>query len=678
VLTVSFVGVRTFTLERCFSPHTAEVCDFGMFAEHLSAGLMGPPPVYTPMAREAGSLVFGAFCSPLFVGDAGSFHALRLCSVMWHALLLTVFGTLAWHLGRWPGAVAFGALWALAPPAIVKLQQMGWASHVETTLFGGVAVWALSRAVVVAGGWRSAAWALLAGLAAGGACAFAYAGASMAAAVAVTALAVRLWRKGWGAPTALVIGMALGVLPAVLLRVLTYDAALTWTSARGDPLHFLMGWPAEFWVRAQVGWFNRMLEMVSRTLPEAWGFVAAPGARTTIRLGGLYLVSLLVLAGIASTRGRRAVQEAAGPDPGRRVIRTAAISSVLLHVLLCVCSGLSGEFMRDRYVLPLAPYLMLLASGAAAVGWRRGPWVANWPVPLVVASGVVVLALGAGELARIAACEPAGYRERNLIGHRHTASLSTHLWNMQPHELLRLAADHPCDRRELATIHGDIGSGRGQRMGAIPQAWWHAVVRESWGQPPAAQPFFWEGVGRNVLLHGAISADQLPPAFHALRDRFWDPADPLAARVCFGMGTRHTNRGSPGFEVSWRDLRKSSSPEMLPALCAGVAASEMRERYGLRVSPADGVWEAWIPGCQVSWLAMGIGMQLARETRPGASWPPGEPLLSWWFGPPHVHGAPQAFRCGYDLELDLLERLQSPDWQLEHDLPDPLLDCLRR
>ncbi len=225
-----FLVVRLYTLRNDVSLHTIEMCDFGLWPAHLNTGLLGPPAAYMALVREGGNLIFGLVAAPVYALLGPSFYALRVSNVVWHAGTAVVFGALAWRVARWRGVLLFGALWTLAPPALIKLQQTGWANHLETTLIGGLALLSLSMALDARGTFARIAWPIAAGFFGGLAVFFTYAGLSMAGGLVVAALAAHLWRRGWSAVLFTAAGLGIGLIPLVVARSVWYDPPSTGTS----------------------------------------------------------------------------------------------------------------------------------------------------------------------------------------------------------------------------------------------------------------------------------------------------------------------------------------------------------------------------------------------------------------------------------------------------------------
>lgn len=666
----AFAGVRTFTLLRTPSPNTAEVTEFGLFAEHLTRGLLGPPGAYMPLVREGGALLYGLFCAPLFAIAGPSFFTLRLSGVLWHATMLAVFGALAWRLARWRGVLLLATLWTLAPPSVVKLQQVGWASHLETAMLGGVALLALAMAVDARRRGSCAAWALTAGVAAGLAPFFTYSGAGMAAGVVIAAIWARPWRRGWPFCVALGVGLALGVAPIFVSRLIWHDPQQYWALASGDPFTFLLGGFEANRATDGGGFLWRLFRLATRRLPEVMGFHQSPAQ--LVPVGRIYLVAgvtLLALGVSVRPRSRGEDEGHAGEDTRpttEAVILVGAGAAVFLHLVACAASDFDVNTLHDRYLLPLFPFAALLASHGARVGWSRGAVWRNWRLALLALAVAVPVVLGVAELTRTSPPVQVASAEFRIRGYRFTDPLRQHLAKLPPAELADLAQQHPLDRFEILRTHGEARSVGYLGQGVL--AWSSAMGTEAAAMPGAGRPVLWEGIGRG-LASGEPFAGGVGAAV-----RTQDDEDPAVPSLLFGVGDGFRDIRSSHYLPFLDEVEQATTPAQFAHVCAGVGARLMHHRYGIQERLGPG--RTGIPGCREEWLAVGVGMQLARETLPDAEWLPGQPELGWYLPAQTPHRSETAFRCAYHAERDRQATVASPSWASTELPADPLLTCL--
>ncbi len=663
-----FVLVRLFTLRRSFSPHTTEVMDFGMFAQHLREGVLAPPWAYMPLVREGGCLLFGAFCAPIFSLLGPSLFALRTANVLWHALVLAVFGALAWRVGRHWGVLVMGGLWTLAPPALVELQQFGWANHLETTLLGGLAVLSFARSMGSRSRSGAVAWAFGAGLFAGVAPFFTYVGLSMLAAMILSVALCRMWRIGWWPVVALVLGIGVGLVPLLEARLDWFASTGPWNPASdGSPSYLLAG--AQAPVAGQDGLLLRGVKLVGVRLPLF--FSSKLGGVLLFAVGLAYASSLATLAVLGALR----IPCADRPRLLRsyRAVLTACATTVVVHLLACSLSGYDTAVLADRYLAPLVPFAMLLAcAGVPAWRGRRASSV-RWRLPVVLAACAIPLLVGTWTLVELACHSPVAYRERNFKGYYYLPSMTEALSTRTFAELVALSEARPGDRFELLRLAGEeVGVSAVERRRGSGELWPTAAEATIAEFRPAAQPWLWEGVGLVVVPAEPVAAraDHPPPV--QLNNRSGLAALTAVPRGAYGIGASTSDRTREILDEIAHDGQPGVRSRQA-AVCAGAAGTWTRQRYVLLLSgPSD---HSWVHGCDEAWLAVGVGMQLARESLPDASWPDGEPLLTWWIRSGWKEQTQEAFLCGYEAEMEMLAWLESESRQ-HSEATDPLERCL--
>ena len=661
---VAFVVVRAFTASRLYDLHTTEITDFGMMPRHLLDGFIAPVASYMPLMREGGSLIFGVVCAPVFALLGPSVFSLRLANVVWHAMVLAVFGLLAWRLARSRGVLLMAGLWIFAAPSLVKLQQFGWANHLETTLLGGVAVLGLAHALGAPNRSSAALGGYAAGLAAGLAPFFTYVGFSWLAGFVVSAALCRLWRAGWGAGIAAAVGLALALAPLLLARLQWFDPASYQDLFDGSTLALLLGTTSPPGTETSAPLAIRALQLVFIRLPLVWEFRSPPSALWLS--GWLYTTAAMALTcvGIAHRRrpGSRPSELSRRRSRAHTAVLVAAGTMVVCHLAACLASGFDTRMLPDRYLVPIAPFVLILATSGAAVGVKRGRGWRNAPAVVAAVAAAVMGIMGAWHLAELA-CRPTGtHVELRLKGFRYTPWVLEQTRVRAPGKLREIIAARPIDRFELlrSAGAGQVGRCRAARgSGGVPLGSCMDELVASY--PPSAHPWLWEGAGRAPATPGpdgqALLLQELPASRR------------LVHGVCGGIEPSDLMR----LEQSWSEIRPRIPTALWPAACAGAAGRQMHQRYVLGTLTRGG-W-SWMDGCDLGWLAAGIGMQLARETLPEAEWPPGEPRLVWWAADLNGRHAQEAFLCAYQAERDLLATLASPEWE-EAEVVDPLVRCL--
>jgi len=667
-----FVVVRQFTLRRAFSPHTTEITDFGMLPEHLGEGLVAPLWTYMPLIREGGSLAFGVFCAPVFEVMGSSVFALRTANVLWHAMVLAVFAVMAWRLGRWWGVLLMGGLWTLAPPAVVELQQFGWANHLETTLLGGLSVLALGAAMG-SRRWRpAAALAFAAGLAAGLATFFTYVGLSMFAAALLAAILCRLWRVGWLSVAAFGLGAGLGLLPLLQARLGWFDAGGLWALAGGDKMSFVLAQAPLQHAGEQAGPLASAVRLIFLRLPTAWE-LGILGPRAALA-GWIYMGSLGILAALGVRRALRAGDDPKHERRGRAALLIGAAANVVVHLGACSVSGYDTTVLAARYLVPITPFVMLLACGGVEVWLRERGRVRIAAKVLTVIAAVIPLWMGMWDLAGEASLPSVAYREKNHRGYHFLSRMALYLrTDVSADEMDALIESRPQERPEYLRIVGETTAASARSRHPGGGAPWLAEVNARFADfPDSAQPWLWEGAGHTVMQSletGNRDHRSLPQRI----DSTPMAGLPVEPRIYHGFGGWLTIQHVQTLAAAVSADGAEPSHVTLPSACAGLAGSLMHQRYILLQATPPG--RSWVEGCEEEWLAVGVGMQLARETLPAARWPTGEPDLRWWVPGGDEVAQQEAFLCGYEAEMALLAAVADDAWH-DAEVTDPLDLCL--
>jgi len=643
---LAFLTLRMTTLDRAGEPAPGEVAEFGLLPSHLVGGTAMSLPQYVPLPREWGALPFGAAAVPAFVLAGPSTWSLRLTAVLWHTCTLAVFALLAASLGGWRSAALFSAAWTLAPPLLVELQQFGWPSHLEACLPAGAALLALTAALRR----DSAGLALFAGVLAGLAGSFAYSAAPVALAAAGVAVAASC--RGWPIhPVAVTGGVVLGLAPALLQRVLWSGPAAAWQCADGDLRSVLLVVEGDHWQYSGEGALARAASLVGRDLAGMWGY--GGGGEEGTALGWAVLVALvaLTLAGLTRRPARVARPGLVGRDARVRWVVTRTAAGVIgLYALAALASGIE---LQPRYLSPLAPWALMVACGGAAMfGLPRRDAASGGRLALAVAGAALLLVSGTQvawwDLGR---GPGAGQLDRHLRGDRFALAVHERL-SERPDAIQAVLREHPAQRVEALQAAGRAAQVRGSGAGAVRLS----------DHPVGVHPWIWEGWGIGLARDMGPSAARDLPAWMASTE-----ADPRR-RIAFGLG-----RGGPYHGPV--ALADPVPVALQREYCAGLGALQVYRRYPL--FRHDPPWSAreLVPGCDPDAVAIGAGMELARELLPDSGLAGGEGLLAWLHGPASDAAFAAAFECGFTAEREALEALRDEDWE-DAAPPSTLEACL--
>jgi 4-amino-4-deoxy-L-arabinose transferase-like glycosyltransferase len=395
------------------------------------------------MSYGGGSLLVAILALPIYAVFGPHYLAFKLI-----ALLVAVGGGLLWFLTvrTWLGSRvvwAFGALYALAPPALLRTSLIAKGDHAEAmALIGGV-LYLATRAVRATDERRRLRWAGACGLAAGLGVFVTYstipalAGAAIAALVLTRARPRRAW-------AALAVGLAVGLAPWLITVARSGEALQVYGQSIGA-VHSL----AEAGRRAQL--------LVSQ------GFLAAydlPG-RAPRAIAALLWLAAVVAGWVGLARDARR------PVP--------------LVVLAATATYLGAFCLRapdasSRYLAPGYPLLLIAAATLAGPRASRGGRAGR-------IACVLVAALGLGS--QIAAVSDSGFPVLR-------APLAGTDWPLLG-EIAGQKVPAERIRRLPATLrtHHWVGYGK-SLFGFVPPAEWEAAMAQA---GPEARAPIWEGIG---------------------------------------------------------------------------------------------------------------------------------------------------------------------------------------
>lgn len=624
VVLVSFVGARLVRLQRLPLLDTTDPVTFGLFPHHLTAGLVAGPAAYLPEPQQGCALIWGLPCAVVFGAAGPTVDSLRLCSLLWQALLLLVFLLLARAASGRRAAALVGLLWVLAPPALAGAALSGLPDHLDGAVLTGAALLLLVTARP-----RQASRQLFgAGLLVGIAAWFTLDTLLWSLPILVAAW-LRLRGAGRRAWVAVGCGLVLGLTPLFALGGF-------WRSER----------LADLGPRPE-GLLARTVDLFSSQLPWSPGF-ADPAASvgglavSSPALGALYL-ALLASLGVVATRGEQS---------GSRLIARVALAGAALHVVGTLLSGLP---VNSPYLWPLWPWLVL----AAALGLGR---LVERTAPgrlLAAAAGVGILTslfpVGAGPA--LDPAMPAGAQARTWLGRTAGHNVVTHplgseVFTELPAERRRRLVRRQPDRADLLRLHG---------RGLVREA--HAVdLGERGGDPllAAIGPSLFDAAreygprGGFLLLLGAgeeaaLLADEhestvLAPEwiFDRLGPQVASAPDDLRLPLELGIAAGIGSRAFPAWSGDhWAGARGGGSRRADTLLCVALGLWALETSTGVPV-PGD------VPSlsrCSPAALGVGAGLGLALRLEPSAGPGPDAPRPAWWVG--HEGLDPEAFRCAF-------------------------------
>jgi hypothetical protein len=239
----------------------------GTIAHELNVGLKAPLWDYRADSYSGGSLIVGLVAAPLFFVLGPRLIVLKMVPLAISLVTLGLFVALLDRYHSRRAACVGASLFVLAPPFTTQLSLLAMGYHTESIVFSALLVLGWARALERPEG-RAPFWL---GLVAGLAFSFTYI-------TAITTLGCLLCsgpllRRGGGARTKLVAGLALGLAPWAAYSVThQFDGvriALVWFT----PPEGSIGSPSAFLLR--LGW--RVATLLALGVPLSYGFPAMLG-----------------------------------------------------------------------------------------------------------------------------------------------------------------------------------------------------------------------------------------------------------------------------------------------------------------------------------------------------------------------------------------------------------------
>jgi hypothetical protein len=448
----------------------------GTAAEAMRLGLPLPLSAYRFMAYGSGSLVVSLLARPVYALCGPTYLAFKLIP-----LLVSLLGGLCWFLvvRAWRGpraAFAFGLLYALAPPVLVRTALIAKGDHAEAMAITGAVLLLATQAAFAAARPRRCAFAAAAGVVAGLGVYFTYSTVPVTGAMALVAL-VRARARPRDAWLAALAGLALGLLPWFLTVTLTQGEALR---VYNRPLGALVD-PGEIVRRIQ--------------LLLATGFFAGydlPGGFVVRRLAAWVWMAAVLLGWMLLLRDRRA--------PGRWLILAGTAAHLAAFLL-------SAPDASSRYLVPAYPLLLL----AVILPWSNAPDRSR-TVPGVVASAV----MGLGLFSMLAVTASSSFPSLR-------APLKGYDWPLLG-EVLGAKLTPEGVRAAPAQTRPFLWVGVGRRLArTVPPSDWGTEIESTLAEgtkPPgpashhATAMWTWAGIGMSLVEAGRV--DEIPELAHGM------------------------------------------------------------------------------------------------------------------------------------------------------------------
>jgi hypothetical protein len=596
----------------------------GTIAKELLEGPKASLWDYQADHYQGGSLVVGALAAPAFRVLGPSLAALKLVPLAFAAAVLVVlFAFLRRFFGE-RAAVAGGLLYVVAPPGPTYQSLIAMGFHTESVLFSGLML--LGWYGFVLGASDRTAWLGLFGLAAGAGLSFTPITGVTAVGCAASALGLRPRRPGPRETTALLVGLALGLLPWAAYNATHGLAGARFALSVFSPLAGADGSP--------VGILDRLARKTAAmgvfALPDSYGFRPVAGVPGRV-LGYLYCLTIVGL--VARALRRREI--------ARRVLPLLFIlgSFVLAYLFSQYAvprAGEPGDLSRFHHLAPAQLVLLMLAAVAIALTRRPGAVLA------------LFLVLGVAGQATMLFNEPPG---RALRYRGYSYFYLGQLWQSRllprsellPAAVARLDALAPSDRRMvvMGLLDGAVSSDPPTAAAHIPEAdpGYRVYIAEAVG---AAAGDRGGGAGEIDAATRVMSAEE--------RDHFFRGYG--AARVWRREGLGAYTRFVAGAEPRDRPHLHTSLGMFLASVCADAErarACEEAERVVAGLAPGERRW-AYRGAGEVQgqrWL----GSRTLHERRVGSH------------AVPEAYGDDFAWGIGWGVrQLFMGDRVRALDW----------------
>ncbi len=456
----------------------------GTAAEAMRLGLPLPLSAYRFMAYGSGSLVVSLLARAVYFVCGPTYLAFKLVPLM-----VSLLGGLCWFLvvRAWRGrraAWAFGLLYALAPPVLVRTTLIAKGDHAEAMAIVGATLLLATHAATAVTSRHRRIFAAGAGCAAGLGVFMTYSTVPVTGVVALVAL-VRARSRPREAWLAALAGLAFGLVPWLLTVTGTQGEALR---VYNRPLGAVVD-PGEIVRRVRLLAATGLF--AGYDLPGIGGAVGALGVR---RMAAWIWMAALVVGWVRLVRDRR--------EPGMWLLLAGSIAHIAAFLL-------AAPDASSRYLVPAYPLFLI----AVALLWpgEAGRRRAILPAAVPAVAGL-------GLLSMLAVCVPSGFTALRV-------PLKGYDWPLLGEVLgAKLTAAGvqraPVDTRDFLWV------GVGRRLArTLPASAWETEIRsiltEGGAQPHDSSTngggvAIWEGIGMSVAESGRL--DAIPDLVRGLRE----------------------------------------------------------------------------------------------------------------------------------------------------------------
>ena len=592
-----YLAIRALVLSAHFDCLDVEELHYGLLPSQLFDPLL-PLFSYQILPREGGSLLIAPVyaIAQAIVGD--SYLGLKCGGLLWHGLTLMVWMALLWrHVSRY-SAVAFGLLYAVAPPFLARMQINALGTHTEALLPLGICLALLLVALDADRPRRRRFAAGCFGLAAGLTLYFTFSTALFVA-LAMAAL-LRNGRSGLVALPGLVLGFS----PWLVNLAIRGDAADIWASSGASPLAFLLNETPDAPIFSDEGLLARAGAFFGGYQFQKWGF-RGPVLKYDSPMNWVYsaFVAAIVVTGVwRMRRSVYAVLRSAGRwtglHPEAWLVCFLGLYAIMFPAIV-VLSKIDIDpsvFDGFRYQISgLLVVLVLAALSAKAAGWR-----------VALPAGACLLALavwGAMDLRDPRYCPtPLGqYCGYNLL------HVEPYIHRLPAEDRLRAIETRRQIRLELIQLHG-FGSAREFDVATL--------TKEATKLPEAWRPYFWEGACRGFLLDDEfLEGDLVDAGSGVARFAHKELLAEDRSGCLVGIGRALVHHSGPRDHGSAATLLTQLA-EQDPVVVTGFGIEDLRTgtlQSALRLT--DTLIEA-----EMKTDCSGLGRQLARQ-----AWPPWSP-----------------------------------------------------
>ncbi|MCP4870624.1 MAG: hypothetical protein GY898_18130 [Proteobacteria bacterium] len=564
-----------------------------------------------PELHQGCALLWGALCAPVFAAEGPAFSSLRLCSLLWHALLVAALIAVARKSAGRLGGLTAAVLLIAAPPSIVRASTIGLPDHIDAAALLATALFCVLELRDARSTRAAAAWSAAAGILSGLAVFFLF-DALFVAALVCTAGWLSIREPSRTPRTAGLVGLTLGLSPFL-------SGVGWWATPQGKEVFSRL---LHFKNPDGAGLSQRIGSLFEENIPQAvglWDPTPVLGHRIPATLATwAYLVALvsLCLAVAAVRKNERA-----------RWTARFCLGAALIHLAACLGSGL--DLTNWFYLLPIWPWLVV----GAAVG--AGHLFSTSHAGGVAAAACVALAACIcspyASVTALSGPTPVSDELRGWVGSEKGYSLLghrlgyEHLLSRATGELHAAALSQPEHRAELLRLLG--------RRAVI-----EGTVNETAEVVGRGAPLFWLGVGHQ-RLQAAVEATEVDDPLGAASTLFAELDEPRTDYVV-GIGVGLATLLEPESVVT---AGSTASTILASSACFGMGLSSAENSVGTNSFQ----WVDTFTGCKPEAFAAGYGVGTGLRRLPSAG-PASAPPLTDWSGREHSPSETAAYRCGLE------------------------------